>query len=149
MILVRRLFVVSSVLNVFYNGQVLFSSSGVPYPPTKLELLSDCFNRTTTLKWITGAANNASITHFLIEQESSYEPNVFRFLANVTNPNATSVSLNLTGWAELRFRMRAVNRFGPSRPSLPTVQKCVTKEGGMLTLQIKGAFLWEDPDQNL
>jgi len=58
--------------------------------------------------------------HFLVEQESNHEPNVFRLIYNVTNPNATSVTLNLTGWATLRFRLRAVNSLGPSRPSEAT-----------------------------
>lgn len=94
---------------------------GVPFPPTNLEINEEtCINRTTVLKWTTSASNDAPILHFLIEQESNHEPDVFIFLHNVTNPNATSVVLNLTGWSTLRFRMRAVNSFGPSRPSLPT-----------------------------
>ena len=101
----------------------------MPNPPT-IKSLTNCFNRSTTLEWITGAANNASITHFLIEQESTYEPNVWRVIANVTKPNATSVSLNLTGWATLRFRVKAANRFGPSRASLATTELCQTDVGG-------------------
>ena len=104
---------------------------GAPNPPTNLQI-TNCYNRTTTLTWITGAPNNASITHFLVEQKSEYPDDVYRVIANVTNPNATSVMLNLTGWARLHFRMRAVNRFGPSRASLPTTQLCETKVGGML-----------------
>ena len=101
---------------------------GAPYPPTNLAI-TDCFNRNTTLSWVTGAANNASITRFIIEQESSYEPNVFYVILNVTNPNATSFTFNLTGWATLRFRMRAVNRFGPSRASVTTTEVCQTNVG--------------------
>ena len=88
--------------------------------------MTNCFKRTTTLSWVTGAANNASITQFIIEQESSYEPNVFYNIQNVTNPKATSFTFNLTGWATLRFRMRAVNRFGPSRASVATTEVCET-----------------------
>ena len=91
--------------------------------------MTNCFKRTTTLSWVTGAANNASITQFIIEQESSYEPNVFYIIQNVTNPNATSFTFNLTGWATLRFRMRAVNRFGPSRASVATTEVCETDVG--------------------
>ena len=66
-----------------------------------------------------------------MEQESNHEPNVFKFIYNVTNPNATSVTLNLTGWATLRFRLRAVNRLGPSRPSEATAAGiCKTSVGG-------------------
>ena len=101
---------------------------GAPYPPTNLAI-TDCFNRNTTLSWVTGAANNASITRFIIEQESTYEPNVFYVILNVTNPNATSFTFNLTGWATLRFRMRAVNRYGPSRASVATTEFCRTDVG--------------------
>ena len=91
--------------------------------------MTNCFKRTTALSWVTGAANNASITQFIIEQESSYEPNVFYNIQNVTNPKATSFTFNLTGWATLRFRMRAVNRFGPSRASVATTEVCETDVG--------------------
>ena len=76
---------------------------GVPNPPTNLTI-TNCFKRTTTLSWVTGAANNASSTQFIIEQESSYERNVFDIIQNVINRNATSFTFNLTGWATLRFR---------------------------------------------
>jgi len=102
----------------------------VPYPPTNLKITDTCDNRTTTLSWITRASNDAPITHFLVEQESNYEPNVFRLIFNVTNPNATSIRLNLTGWATLRFRMLAVTSLGSSRPSLPTEEGvCSTSVG--------------------
>ena len=107
---------------------------GTPNPPTNLRI-TDCYNRTTALSWITGASHNASITHFLVEQKSEYPDDVYRVIKNVTNPNATSVLLhNLPGWAKLRFRVRAVNRFGPSRASLPTTQLCKTKVGGMFSI---------------
>ena len=95
-------------------------STGVPFPPTNLAITDTCQNQTTTLSWVTSASNDAPILHFLVEQESNFEPNVFKLIYNVTNPNATSVTLNLTGWATLRFRLRAVNRLGPSRPSEAT-----------------------------
>jgi len=85
----------------------------------------------TTLSWVTSASNDAPILHFLVEQESNHEPNVFKLIYNVTNPNATSATLSLTGWAILRFRLRAVNRLGPSRPSEATGARfCKTPLGG-------------------
>ena len=101
---------------------------GSPYPPTNLAI-TDCANRNTTLSWVTGAANNAPITQFIIEQESNHEPSVFYVIQNVTNPSATSFTFYLTGWATLRFRMRAVNRFGPSRASVATSKVCRTDVG--------------------
>ena len=96
----------------------IINSAGVPFPPTNLQT-TECYNRTTNLTWILGASNkyNYPVRYFLIEQESNYQPNVFRLIYNVTDPNATSVSLDLPGWSSLRFRIRAVNDFGPSRAS--------------------------------
>ena len=54
---------------------------------------------------------------------------MFYNIQNVTNPKATSFTFNLTGWATLRFRMRAVNRFGPSRASVATTEVCETDVG--------------------
>ena len=114
--------------NHFFFRLNLIFIGAPPYPPTNLAI-TNCFNRTTTLSWVNGAAKDGSITKFIIEQESSYEPNVFYSIENVTNPNATSFTFNLTGWATLRFRLRAVNRFGPSRPSVATSKFCRTDVG--------------------
>ncbi|KAJ7375705.1 ATP-dependent DNA helicase chl1, partial [Desmophyllum pertusum] len=113
------------------TASAVVNIQGVPFPPTSLEITEEtCQNRTTTLKWVTSASNDAPIMHFLVEQESDHEPNVFKLIYNVTNTNATSVQLNLTGWAVLRFRVRAVNSLGPSRPSLPTEAGiCRTSQG--------------------
>ena len=54
---------------------------------------------------------------------------MFYSIENVTNPNATSFTFNLNGWATLRFRMRAVNPFGPSRASVATTEVCQTDVG--------------------
>ena len=54
---------------------------------------------------------------------------MFYNIQNVTIPTATSFTFNLTGWATLRFRMRAVNRFGPSRASVATTEVCETDVG--------------------
>lgn len=83
------------------------------------------------------ASNDTGVTHFLIDQETNHDPSVFKFVYNVTNPNVTSVTLNLPGWATLRFRVRAVNSFGPSRPSLPTAEGiCTTSVGSTLLVDI-------------
>lgn len=103
---------------------------GAPSPPRNLQI-TDCYNRKTNLSWTPMVSNDTRVTHFLIDQESNHAPSVFKLVYNVTNPNITSVTLNLSGWASLRFRIRAVSSFGPSRPSLPTAEGiCTTSAGG-------------------
>ena len=83
------------------------------------------------------ASNNTRVTHYMIDQESSHAPSVFKFIYNVTDPNVTSVVLNLPGWASLRFRVRAVNNVGPSRPSVSTAKGvCTTPVGGMWIVEL-------------
>lgn len=101
--------------------------AGAPYPPYNLKLSSDCKNRNSTLTWVTGESNKAPITHFLVERKSTYADDFWQVIANVTKPNATSYALvNMAGDADLAFRVRAVNGFGPSRPSKPTSSVCRT-----------------------
>ena len=113
---------------------------GAPNPPNNL-LITNCYNLTTELTWTAGSDNNASITHYLVEQEDASKPNVFEFHTKVDNVNVTKVVLKLTPWAVLRFRMRAVNNVGPSRPSLPTTASCKTREEGTVSQVIVKAHL--------
>ena len=55
----------------------------------------------------------------MIEEESNDEPAVFRFVFNVTDPQATQASIKLSGKPVTALRMKAVNRFG-TITSLPT-----------------------------
>ena len=113
---------------------------GAPNPPNNL-LITSCYNLTTELTWTPGSDNNASITHYLVEQEDASKPNVFEFHTKVDNVNVTKVVLKLTPWAVLRFRMRAVNNVGPSRPSLPTTASCKTREEGTVFQVVVKAHL--------
>ncbi|XP_015778144.1 PREDICTED: fibronectin type III domain-containing protein-like isoform X2 [Acropora digitifera] len=109
------------------KASAIVNIAEAPFPPTNLTLSSDCQNRNTTLSWVTGESNNASILYFLIERKSQYADDFWQVIANVTNPNATSHPLvKLAGNASLAFRIRAVNRIGPSRPSEPTGSFCRT-----------------------
>ncbi|KAL9959653.1 hypothetical protein ACROYT_G032993 [Oculina patagonica] len=89
----------------------------VPFPPTDVKI-SDCSNWTAKISWVPVPSDDVPITHYLIEQQSDENPVVFKLLLNVTDPSTTSVALNLTGSSVLRFRVKAVNSVGASRPSL-------------------------------
>ena len=112
----------------------LFSSLGVPPPPNNIKI-TDCYSTRMNISWSPVLSNNTRINHYLIEQESNHEPFVFKLIYNVTNPDVTSVSLALPGWATLRFRVRTVNSIGPSRPSEPTAAGiCTTPVGSRFKL---------------
>ena len=97
---------------------------GSPAPPSKLDVTDiDCIEGTLKLSWIPGASNGAPIEYYLIEEESSSDPGDFTFVFNVTNPHATEAALKLSGTSVPRLRMKAVNKFGTSLPSLPTAEQ--------------------------
>ncbi len=99
----------------------------VPFPPTDVKI-SDCSDWTAKLSWVPVPSNDAPITHYLIEQQVDGNPVVFKLLLSVTNPSTTSVALNLTGSSVLRFRVKAVNSVGASRPSLTVETNCKSDE---------------------
>ena len=99
----------------------------VPLPPTNVKV-SDCKDWTAKLYWVPDPSQNASIIHYLIEQESSEDPAVFLTLFTVTNSNTTSVFLKLSKGSVPRFRMKAVNTVGASRPSLIVETSCKDSE---------------------
>lgn len=118
LIIVRHIYVLLFICLIF---------SAVPLPPTNVKL-SDCKDWTAKLSWVPDPSDNASITHYLIEQESSGNPGVFLSLLTVTNPNTTSVFLKLSKGSVPRFRMKAVNSVGASRPSLTAETSCKSNE---------------------
>ena len=105
-------------------------SSGAPPPPVNLQI-TDCSHGRTNLSWVPVVSNLTSVTHYLVEQETNHDPTVFDVIYNVTNPNSTSLTLDLPRWSDLRFRVRAVSEVGPSRPSEATAKDvCSTPVGG-------------------
>ena len=109
--------------------------SAVPLPPTNVKV-SDCKDWTAKFYWVPDPSENASITHYLIEQESSGDPAVFLTLFTVTNPNTTSVFLELSKGSVPRFRVKAVNTVGASRPSLIVETSCKGNETKV------GMYMW-------
>ena len=53
---------------------------------------------------------------------------VFILLLSVNNPNTTNASLKLSKGSVPRFRMKAVNSAGASRPSLTVETSCKKNE---------------------
>ena len=111
---------------VLFSICVIFLAA--PLPPINVTV-SDCKDWTAKFSWVPDSSDNASITHYLIEQESrSGNPVVFKPLPTVTDSNATSVFLELSKGSVPRFRMRAVNNVGASRPSLTVETSCKSDE---------------------
>jgi len=113
----------ASYLSPFCTYLIL---SAVPLPPTNVKV-SHCKNWTAKLSWVPDPSDNTTITHYLIEQESSGNPVVFISLLNVTHLNTTH-PLKLSKGSVPRFRIKAVNSAGASRPSLTVETSCKSNE---------------------
>jgi len=114
----------------------------VPLPPINLKA-SDCKDWTAKLSWVADPSNNASITHYLIEQESSQNPVIFISLLTVTNPDTTSVFLKLSKESVPRFRVKAVNNIGASRPSLTVETSCKSNKAKVGTYMYFTKIPWK------
>ncbi|XP_028853636.1 neural cell adhesion molecule L1-like protein isoform X4 [Denticeps clupeoides] len=91
----------------------------VPDAPEDL-MLSEDYGRSAKLKWIPGDDHNSTTSEFIIEfEDSQREPGNWREVLRIPG-NHASASLKLHGHVEYRFRVKAVNAIGKSRPSEPT-----------------------------
>jgi len=113
----------TSYLSSFFTYLIF---SAVPLPPINVKV-SDCKDWTAKLSWVPDPSDNTTITRYLIEQESSGNPVVFISLLNVTHPNTTH-PLKLDKGSVPRFRIKAVNSAGASRPSLTEETSCKSNE---------------------
>ena len=95
----------------------------VPSPPVNVTI-TDCKDWRVKLHWVPGPSIAAPVTHYLIEQESSEDPVVFGLLHNVSKPDATEATFNVSKDTSPRFRIRAVNNVGESLPSSPVETTC-------------------------
>ncbi|XP_068757833.1 contactin-2-like [Montipora capricornis] len=110
-------------------ASAVVSIEGTSFPPTNVQI-TDCSSNRTNISWTPNLSNGTQVTHYLIEQETNHEPFSFKVIYNVTNPNSTSLTLELPGWSTLRFRVRAVSNVKLSRPSEATAEGiCITPVG--------------------
>ena len=114
----------TSYLCCFFISSIF---SAVPLPPKNIKV-SHCKDWTAKLSWVPDPSDHNPITHYLIEQQSSGSPVVFRSLLTINNPNTKNAFLKLSKGSVPRFRMKAVNSAGASRPSL-TVEASCKKNG--------------------
>uniref|UniRef100_A0AAY4DQE8 Neural cell adhesion molecule L1 n=1 Tax=Denticeps clupeoides TaxID=299321 RepID=A0AAY4DQE8_9TELE len=103
----------------YHQSCLLCCFPDVPDAPEDL-MLSEDYGRSAKLKWIPGDDHNSTTSEFIIEfEDSQREPGNWREVLRIPG-NHASASLKLHGHVEYRFRVKAVNAIGKSRPSEPT-----------------------------
>ena len=101
--------------------------------PFNLKLSSNCSDFTTELSW---TISSSIVTSFRVEYSSEFAPRTFFPLTTVNGSSVRHVRLTeLSPWANLSFRVSAVNELGTSLPSDSTPSRlCQTPEAGELHL---------------
>lgn len=107
------------------NYFALFILAAPPDPPTNLAL-RHCDGLEAGIFWTAARSNYHPITKYLIEASTTFKPGHWDFLNETSGK--TSISFNLSPWANYTFRVRAENRLGVSDPSLPTSAACKTPQ---------------------
>lgn len=93
-----------------------------PDPPYGVELIK-CLDTFVDLKWIKGIENNAPVQYFVVQYNTSFNPDQWVSVKFVEYTQNT-VSIDLQPWANYTFRVIATNKIGASIPSSHTGHVC-------------------------
>nr|XP_020464728.1 neural cell adhesion molecule L1.1-like isoform X3 [Monopterus albus] len=114
--------VITDVDHVEASGSITVVAR--PDPPSALSL-SDVADHSLSLSWIPGHSHNSPITGFIVEarEEQHTEEGKWRWLEWKRVPgDFNHLQLTLHPFCTYRFRVIAINDFGPSDPSRPSAQ---------------------------
>ncbi|XP_012943169.1 neuroglian isoform X3 [Aplysia californica] len=112
------------------NGLDQSSASAVltvkdrPDAPSKV--YHEYCNKNATLHWMPGSYNNAPVQYYVLQYNTSFNPDQWNFGLKV-NATLNKVNMTLSPFVDYTFRVIAYNKIGPSEPSFPSKVVCTTK----------------------
>ena len=90
--------------------------------------ITECDGRIVQLHWRAADDNNSPITNYLIQYNTSFDPDTWHTYAAKTvqaaHQNRTFQRITLSPWGNYSFRVIAKNVVGFSRPSVPSIEQC-------------------------
>ena len=96
-------------------------------PPQKpLGLSISCSGNSVELFWSPGSDGGSTITHYLVQFNTSDNPNIWHYYNENIPGDEVMTRVNLSPWLIYNFRLLAKNDVGFSEPSEPTKQQCIT-----------------------
>ncbi|KAH3827857.1 hypothetical protein DPMN_129800 [Dreissena polymorpha] len=95
-----------------------------PDPPDSVEIYR-CLENRAELKWIEGIENNAPVNYFIIQYNTTFNPDQWVSAVTVNYTENTAI-IDLSPWVNYTFRVIAQNKIGMSVPSLHTPTVCRT-----------------------
>lgn len=95
-----------------------------PDPPSSVEI-ERCHRSQADLKWVKGIENNAPVNHFIVQYNTTFNPDQWMSVATVSYTQNT-VTVPLSPYANYTFRVLSTNKIGYSVPSFHTQRVCTT-----------------------
>lgn len=99
-------------------------STDLPDPPSTVEV-ERCRETQADIRWVKGIENNAPVIHFIVQYNTSFNPDQW-VSAKTVNYAENTASIELQPWANYTFRVIATNKIGASIPSIHTKKVCTT-----------------------
>ncbi|KAH3820533.1 hypothetical protein DPMN_122277, partial [Dreissena polymorpha] len=96
----------------------------LPDPPKSVEIVR-CLENRAELKWIKGIENNAPVNYFIIQYNTTFNPDQWVSAVTVDYTQNTAI-IDLSPWVNYTFRVVAQNKIGMSVASLHTPTVCRT-----------------------
>lgn len=101
-----------------------FIVSDRPDPPSGVAV-ERCRDSSADLKWIKGIENNAPVQYFVVQYNTSFNPDQW-VSARTVDYTQNTASIDLQPWANYTFRVVSTNKIGASAPSFHTSKVCTT-----------------------
>lgn len=98
-----------------------------PDPPNHVQVR--CFNKDNTAEiwWQPGKENFAPILNFIVQFNSSFQPDLWYNIAVNVSQNQRRIVANMSAWGNYSFRVLARNKIGLSLPSIQSFNICTTQ----------------------
>lgn len=101
---------------------ILFSDR--PDPPASV-VVERCREKQADISWVKGIENNAPVIHFIVQYNTTFNPDQWSSVKTVNYAENTA-TIDLLPWANYTFRVIATNKIGASTPSVQTSKVCTT-----------------------
>ncbi|ESP02510.1 hypothetical protein LOTGIDRAFT_138283 [Lottia gigantea] len=108
-----------------YTKSAMLTVKDRPDAPTNVIIKSCVDGGNATMKFTPGSYNNAPIQYFVVQYNTSFNPDQWNFGLKA-QPTETDVTLPLSPYANFTYRIVAYNKIGESDPSFPSDKKCTT-----------------------
>ncbi len=96
-----------------------------PDPPSNVHIdLCEPEKKNATIGWQPGRENYAPILNFIIQFNTSFNPDTWYDIATNISQNVRYMRVSLSPYANYSFRVLARNKIGLSNPSIHTSDRC-------------------------